>query len=115
MIIIHITSCILFCVEQLRLACVNAFRRRYSSDLLRFAFLLYNRSSSCYRVLLRQSSIILPHSCTIKKLSTVLSVEPGSGSDEQARYLHLRAAQLSERERYVVLQLDEVHVNPSAC
>jgi len=44
-------SCVLFCVEQLRLACLNVFRRRYSSDLLRFAFLLNNRSSSCYRVL----------------------------------------------------------------
>jgi len=51
----------------------------------------------------------------LKKLSTVLSVEPGNGSDEQARYLHLRAAQLSERQRYVVLQLDEIHVNASSC
>ena len=86
----------------------KCYRRRYSSDLLRFAFLLNNRSSACYRVLLKQGTIILPHSSTLKKLSTVLSVEPGNGSDEQARYLHLRAEQLSERKRYVVLQLDEI-------
>lgn len=107
--------CFLFCLEQLRLACVNIYSRRYSSDLLRFAFLLNNRSASCYRILLKVGTIILPHASTLKRLSTVLSVEPGNGNEEQIKYLKLRASQLSEKERYVVLQLDEIHVNPSVC
>jgi THAP domain/Transposase protein len=105
--------CLIFCVEQLRLACVNVCRRRYSSDLLRFAFLLYNRSSACYRILAKMGSVILPHASTLKKLSSVLSVELGNDREEQSRYLHFRASQLTDQERYVVLQLDEIHVNPS--
>ena len=105
--------CLIFCVEQLRLSCVNVCRRRYSSDLLRFAFLLHNRSSAGYRILVKMGSVILPHASTLKKLSSVLSVDLGNDHEEQSRYLHLRASQLTDQERYVVLQLDEIHVNPS--
>jgi hypothetical protein len=102
-----------FCMEQLRLACVSAKRRRYSSDLLRFAFLLFTRSSACYKILLSCGSILLPHISTLRRISTVLNVSAGNNSNDQFNYLTLCASRLSERERYVCLQLDEIHVNPS--
>jgi hypothetical protein len=105
--------CILFCIEQLKLCCVHPFKRRYSSDLLRFAFVLFNRSSACYRILYGFQNIILPHPKNLKKLSQVLNVTPGLGNQEQIKYLKLQASRLSKRELYVVLQLDEIHVLPS--
>lgn len=57
--------CILFCIEQLRIAIVPACRRRFSSDLLRFAFLLHMRSSACFYILYKIGKVILPHPSTI--------------------------------------------------
>ena len=34
---------------------------------------------------------------------------------DQRKYLKLRSSQLDERQRYVSLQLDEIHVNPALC
>ena len=102
-----------FCAEQLRLACVASTQRRYSSHLLRFAFLLFTRSSACYRILYSSDVIILPHTSTLRRISTVLTVVPGSENLEQVNFLKLRSSQLKERERFVVLQMDEIHVNPA--
>jgi len=108
-------SSVSFCVEQLRLACLSANRRRYSSDLLRFAFLLFTRSSACYRILYSCGSVILPHVNTLRRVSTLLNVSPGTDTVDQRKYLKLRSSQLDERQRYVSLQLDEIHVNPALC
>jgi hypothetical protein len=78
-------SCISFCAEQLRLACVCANRRRYSSDMLQFAFLLFTRSSACYRILHTCGNVVLPHVSTLRKLSSILSVVPGTDSAEQCQ------------------------------
>ena len=102
-----------FCIEQLRLACVVATRRRYSSDLLRVAFLLFTRSSVAYRVLLESGTLIMPHVSTLRRISSIFTVNAGIEDNEQVNYLKLRARDLDERNRFVCLQMDEIHVNPT--
>jgi hypothetical protein len=57
---VHIGA-VSFCLEQLRLCYVSKNARRYSSNLLSFAFTLYIRSSDCYKILLNCNTFILPH------------------------------------------------------
>jgi hypothetical protein len=40
-------------------------------------------------------------------------VSSGIAGDEQAKYLKAVASKLSEKEKYVVLEMDEIHVNAS--
>jgi hypothetical protein len=107
--------CIAFCVEQLKLAVAKPSRRRYSTDMLRFAFTLLTRSSTCYRIMQNSSSVVLPNVRYLRKLTSVLRFTPGMqpSDHEQMRYLQLKCERLTEREKFVVLQLDEMHVNPS--
>ena len=107
---VHIT-CLLFCIEQLRLLCIPCCRRRYSSDFLRFAYVLFLRSSSCYSVLYKLGYVILPHMSTLRKLVGATGATIGVTGEDHAKYLKLVASKLSDREKYVVLQLDEIHVS----
>jgi hypothetical protein len=104
---------LVFCCEQLRLACIAAKRRRYSSDLLRVAFLLFTRSSVAYRILYESGILIMPHVNTLRRLSTIFTVSAGLENTDQVNYLRLRARDLDERQRFVCLQMDEIHVNPT--
>ena len=103
-------TCLLFCIEQLRLLCIPCFRRRYISDLLRFAYVLCLRSSSCYSVLYKLGYVILPHKSTLRKLVGATGVTTGVSGEDHAKYLELVASKLSDREKYVILQSDEIHV-----
>ena len=108
-------SAVRFCVEQLQLACSSPYSRRYSNNMLQFAFTLFVRSSACCRILLGTGAIILPQQRNLQRLSSVLSFSPGvqSVEHEQMRYLRLKAQSLTEREKYVILQVDEIHVMQS--
>jgi hypothetical protein len=104
---------LVFCCEQLRLACIAAKKRRFSSDLLRVAFLLFTRSSVAYRILYESGILIMPHVNTLRRLSTIFTVSAGLENTDQVNYLRLRARDLDERQRFVCLQMDEIHVNPT--
>jgi hypothetical protein len=106
-------NCVMFCIEQLRLMCMNSHRRRYSSFLLKFAFLVYSRAPSCYVALCSQGLLYLPHTRTLRKLTAAISITPGMCSNEQAKFLTTRCSQLTERERYVQIMIDEIHVAPN--
>ena len=64
-------DCIRFCTEQLALSILSQFRRRYSNDMLRFAFTLYTRSSTCYRIIRDSNCIVLPQYRYLRKLSEI--------------------------------------------
>lgn len=55
---------------------------------------------------------MLPHEKTLKKLSSVLNVSPSNNAEHHSQYLRVRGSQLTPREKYVVLQLDEIHCSP---
>lgn len=104
-------SCVSFCLEQLQLSSVSPSRRRYSSDMLRLALLLHGRSSACYKILYNMGRLILPHTATLRKLTAIFDVNPGIDSLDHANYIKLKSSKLTEMQRHVVLQLDEIHVN----
>ncbi len=97
-----------FLCEQLGLALVSPKKRRYSSDLLAAATLWKNTSTSLYKQLLEEDCLSLPSLRYLQRLSKPLTTEPGmQGSTET--YLKARIAKLSEREKLVVLLIDEIH------
>jgi hypothetical protein len=55
----------------------------------------------------------MPHVNTLRRLSTIFTVSAGLENNEQVNYLRLRARDLDERQRFVCLQMDEIHVNPT--
>ena len=97
-------TCLLFCIEQLRLLCIPSRRRRYSSDLLRFAYVLFLRTSSCYTLWCKLGYVILPHVSTLRKLVNATNVTTGINGEEHAKYLKVVASKLSQRDKYVILQ-----------
>lgn len=56
-----------FYVEQLKLFCASPYARRYSNDMLRFAFTLSVYSSLCYHILMNSKIVILPHPKNLQK------------------------------------------------
>jgi hypothetical protein len=55
--------------------------------------------------------LILPHTATLRKLTAIFDVNPGLEGQEHANYLKLKASRLTEMQRHVILQIDEIHVN----
>ena len=102
-----------FCIEHLRLICTSTNRRRYSSDMLKFAFLIQVRSSACCKILYSRGTLALPFPRTLSKLASAISMSPGVSSSEQVKYLQASCSQLQQCQKYVALQLDEIHINPS--
>jgi hypothetical protein len=105
-------ACVKFGMEQLRLACSSPYRRQYSNDMLQFAFTLFVRSSTCYRILLDIKTEILPQPRNLQKLSAIINFSRGiqMTNHDQVRYLKLKADGLCQHEKLVVLQVDEIHV-----
>jgi len=102
----HIT----FLLEQLKLHLLAKESRKYSSCMLRFAYLIYAKSAACYCILRQSNFIIFPHINTLKRLSSALTIKPGV-SDGRIQYLQVVAKTLSERERCVALLIDQIHIN----
>ena len=48
---------------------------------------------------------------TLRKLVSATGVTTGVTGEDHAKYLKLVASKLSDREKYVILQLDEIHVS----
>ena len=98
-----------FLSEQFSL--LFATRRRYSADMLMFAFRLLCVSRSAFGFI-RDKALILPHASYLRKLSSVFSVTGELNEDGHVAYLRDKASILPEHERHVILMLDEIHVNP---
>ena len=104
-------NCILFCITQLRLCCCSKYNCRYSNYLIKVAFTIYTRSQACYKMLYDCNTFILPHINTLRQYTGIASVRPGIDHENQLKYLKMKANQLSnKRDKYVTLQLDEIHV-----
>jgi hypothetical protein len=99
---------IVFLIEQLHLLMTKSRKKIYSNSTLCFAFMLHIKSPSCYRYLRQSKLLCLPHPRTLRKLMAPFSVSTDieKGSD----YLHVKCRALSERERIVAIQMDEIYV-----
>ncbi len=99
---------LLFLAEQLSLALCQKKGRKYSSDLLAAAVMWKTTSTALYKQLLREDCLTLPTVSLLTKLSKSVTTDTGI-SQASIGYLSARISKLSERERYVVLMLDEIY------
>jgi hypothetical protein len=98
-----------FLTEQLSL--LFATNRRYSPDMLMFAFRLMCVSRAAFSML-RDRSLILPHASYLRKLSSVFNVNGDLNEGGHVKYLREKCSVLQQHERHVISMLDEIHVNP---
>lgn len=97
-----------FLGEQLSLSLVTPKRRRFSPDLLACAALWETTSPALYRQILSENILTLPSLNRIHQLSKALVTEVGMSQSTTA-YLRARVQNLSDRERIVVLMIDEIY------
>lgn len=100
---------LLFLLEQIGLLTMN--KRTYSVDMMLHAFIIYTQSAACYAALRSSGLLILPHVKHIQQLSSSLKISPTSET-ENAHFLKILVDKLDERERFVILQIDEIYVKP---
>ncbi len=98
-----------FLVEQLQLTCVKVIKqRRYSVRLLSLAVLWENCSPALYSQILSDGILCLPSRKRIHDLTQAFTVDTGLSSGTRA-YLKARAEKLSEREKFIIIQEDEIY------
>ena len=94
-----------FLAEQLKLTFALPKGRRYSIDMLLFAFTLYHKSPACYLQVL--NLLCLPSVRLLKALSANLNIGEGNVS---VAYLKRKAQLLAQHKKLVNIQLDETHI-----
>lgn len=98
-------ECCNFLAEQIRLLCAAAKGRRYSIDMLIYAFNLYHKSPACYEEV--KKVLILPSKHLIRDISSNFRVDSGNVCQ---KYLKSKASLLQPNELKVNIQLDEIHI-----
>ena len=94
-----------FSAEQIRLLTTAAKGRRYSIDMLIYAFNLYHKSPACYEEV--RKVLCLPSKHLIRDISSNIRVDSGNICQ---KYLKSKAALLQPNELKVNIQLDEIHI-----
>ncbi|XP_043198377.1 uncharacterized protein LOC122368484 [Amphibalanus amphitrite] len=97
-----------FAAEQLQLRLSPAKRRRYSTTLMSTAVVWSRTSPRLYEDMRSSGLLVLPHRVTLRRLTSALSVQEGLEIGT-IKYLEMRVAKLSPRERLVNLAMDEVY------
>ena len=84
-------SILKFFMEQIDLAFSNKYSRKYSSDLLMMAYVIFATSPRAYERLVEEKIFIFPSIKTFKKIT--LNLDSKTGIDDK-QYLTLRFSQL---------------------
>ena len=96
-----------FLIQQLELLNTKPKQRRFSSDSLIMAFSLHFKSPNVYEFL-RNSILILPSARLLRKLPG--NISPHFEDSDANSYLKKKAQRLEDKELFVNLLLDEIHV-----
>jgi hypothetical protein len=96
-----------FVAEQFNL--MNLKPRRYSVDTMIWSYMIFLQSPSAYAAIRETGFLIVPHWKYLKQLTSSFSCS-ASSQEENKHFLQSRAKSLSERERFIILQLDEIYV-----
>ncbi len=104
----HLDQKLTFLCEQLQLLTVPKNARKYSPDLLSAALLWKTTSPALYKQLLAEGHLTLPSLSHLQRLSKAFTTDSGMSSSALS-YLKLRIQGLSEREKLVVLLIDEIY------
>ena len=89
-----------FFIEQLELIAKSPVKRKYSINLTIKSFEMYFKSSSLYSYV--RSFLCLPSIQFLRRLSSKLN------TNEYIHYLKTKAKYIDNKEKIVILQLDEV-------
>ena len=89
-------SILKFFMEQIDLAFSNKYNRKYSSDLLMIAYIIFATSPRAYERLVEEKILIFPSIKTLKKIT--LNLDSKTGVDAK-QYLILRFSQLNAFDR----------------
>ena len=102
----RITGKLLFLIEQLRLATISPYRRRYSPSLLACIFVWESSSPSLYKQILKENVLSVPSIRHLHSLSKTFCMDTGLTGNTHS-FMVARIKQISEREQHVVL-IDEI-------
>lgn len=86
--------------------------KHYSVATLLKSFLIFNHSPSAYDVILANKLLHLPSVRHLKRLKSSFKISPDT-EKENIRYLKTLCGKLNDLEKIVILQIDEIYVNPS--
>lgn len=93
-------------IDQVKL--MSSKRKRYAPATVVAAFVIQTQSSSTYSLL--RNIFVLPHPRYLKHISSQLSISADSESNNQ-NYFGFVCKNLSDLERKVILQIDEIYLN----
>ena len=96
-----------FFIEQIDLAFSNKYSRKYSSDLLMMAYVIFATSPRAYERLVEKKILIFPSIKTLKKIT--LNLDSKTGIDDK-QYLTLRFSKLNAFDRNVIMMIDEIYL-----
>ncbi|KAG4076498.1 hypothetical protein HA402_014462 [Bradysia odoriphaga] len=83
-------------------------KRKYRINSILYAYSIYLRSKSCYTMIRDENILILPHVTTLTSLTRFQDIGAGNES-ANLNYLKKIANNLSELEKVVTVQIDEIH------
>lgn len=102
-----------FIIEQLKLRSVPNVRYRYSSSTMILSSIIFSISPHAYKFLRHYGSLILPHPETIKNVCSKFLTDPTH--EERQSFLTYASnifKLLDENDKYVMLLMDEIHIQP---
>ena len=97
-----------FFFELLRLATISPYARRYSPSLSAYARVWENSSPSLYKQILKENVLSLHSIRYMHSLSNTLCMNTRQTGNTHS-FVVVRIKQISERERHVVLLIDEIY------
>jgi len=97
-----------FVKEQLQLVFTNKHQRRYSSELLIMAYVIFSSSPKTYERILEENVIMLPSIKTLKKIT--MNLDKRTGLDDK-KYLQMRYSKLNAFDRNVIIMIDEIYLS----
>jgi hypothetical protein len=103
-----------FVQEQINLLKCHTTRRRYSPDFLILSSLIHSISPHAYHFMYNCPYITLPHPSTIKRLCSHYNLNPQIEQSDENLLLYIKdkSMYLKEKDKTVVLLMDEIHIKP---
>lgn len=103
-----------FLGEQFEQLSANKRHKGYSVDLMVFSCLLFTISPHAYKYIRSSGSVILPHPIIIRSTCSSFgsNLQPEHHSTTFLGYVAKRISDLEDQHRFVVLLVDEIHIEP---
>lgn len=98
-----------FLIEQFKLLFMEKHALQYSIHMTLCSFLIYTQSSNCYSALRKNAILTLTHPRTLQRLSSSMHIAIDK-PNENEYFLRSLASKLNEKEKYVILQIDEIYI-----